>query len=148
MIETWKQWIEAFDRAFETRDWTAARNFLTEDVVYVVAGAPFACELRGRDQVIEGFQKSLTNFDQKFTTRHWEPVDLHVWADQAVTCLAKGAYTLNGKPPITFAAKGSWFFRDDKICLMTDIYDLSEINSIKTLEWLATHGSNMNPSYT
>jgi hypothetical protein len=148
MIEVWEKWIAAFDRAFVTDDWEDARAFLTDDVVYVVAGAPFGCELRGRDRVIAGFRKSLNGFDRKFETRQWEAVDLRIWADQAVTCLAKGTYTLAGKPSLTFAAKGSWFFRDRKISLMTDIYDIAEINAVRALEWLSKHGNDLDASYT
>ena len=147
MLETWRNWISAFDRAFETDDWTNAREYLTEDVVYIVAGVPFACELRGRDAVINGFQKSLATFDRKFDTRHWEPVDLKVWSDTAVTCLAKGRYTLGDKPPITFSAKSCWFFRDGRISAMTDIYDVSEVNALETLQWLAAHGDGIDASY-
>ncbi|MEO0884110.1 MAG: nuclear transport factor 2 family protein [Pseudomonadota bacterium] len=147
MLETWNTWIAAFDRAFETGDWSNAQNFLTDDVVYIVAGVPFACELRGRDEVIAGFRKSLENFDRKFDSRNWEAVDLKVWADHAVTGLAKGRYELNGKPPITFAARSAWFFRGGKISLMTDIYDVAEVNAMNTLQWLAEHGTDMDASY-
>ncbi|MEM8772279.1 MAG: hypothetical protein AAGD92_11570 [Pseudomonadota bacterium] len=147
MIEIWNRWIAAFDKAFTTDDWTDAKGFLTDDVAYVVAGVPFACELRGRDQVIAGFRKSLENFDRKFDSRLWEAVDLKVWADHAVTGLAKGRYEINGKPPITFSARSAWFFRGEQISLMTDIYDANEINAMKTLEWLALHGADMDASY-
>jgi hypothetical protein len=148
MIETWEKWIATFDRAFETDRWDEARSFLTDDVVYIVAGAPFGCELRGREQVIAGFRKSLDNFDRRFDTRHWEAVDLRAWADQAVTCLAKGSYVRTGKPLLTFAAKGSWFFREGKISLMTDVYDISEVHAQRALEWLAVHGKDLDASYT
>lgn len=147
MIETWQNWIAAFDLAFETDDWTEAQTYLTEDVVYVVAGVPFACDLRGRNAVIGGFRKSLENFDRKFDSRRWEAVDLKVWANHAITGLAKGRYELRGKPPITFAARSAWFFRGTQISLMTDIYDITEVNSMRTLEWLAQHGGDMDASY-
>lgn len=147
MLETWEHWIAAFNEACETDDWTFAPRFLTEDVVYVVAGAPFACELRGRDAVVAGFRKSVTNFDRKFDRRNWEAVDLKVWSDHAVTALAKGDYVSGDKPPITFSAKSAWFFREGKISLMTDIYDLSEVNAMRALEWLARHGAEMDARY-
>ena len=147
ILEIWRDWINAFDQAFETGDWSKARSFLTEDVVYIVAGAPFACELRGRDAVIGGFQKSLSNFDKKFDERRWEAVDVRLWEDHVVTAFAKGDYVLAGKPAITFSAKSHWFFRDDKISVMTDVYDLTQVNVQETLQWLATHGTDMDASY-
>ncbi|MEM6653340.1 MAG: nuclear transport factor 2 family protein [Pseudomonadota bacterium] len=147
ILDIWRDWIKAFDQAFETGDWHTARSFLAEDVVYIVAGAPFACELRGRDAVISGFQKSLSNFDEKFDERRWEAVDVRVWEDHVVTAYAKGDYVLTGKPPITFSAKSHWFFRGDKISVMTDVYDLKQVNVQETLQWLATHGGGMDAGY-
>ncbi len=147
MLEIWRAWIAAFDNTTVTGEWSKAGSFLTDDVTYIVAGVPFGCELRGRDNVLAGFAKSIENFDRKFDERRWAPVDLQIWSDQAVTCLAKGDYRLGETPPITFAAKGSWFFRGDRICLMTDIYDTSEVNAAETLQWLARYGEEMDPSY-
>lgn len=147
MFENWKKWIAAFERAVETDDWAPAGDYLASDVVYIVAGAPFACELRGRDTVLQGFRKSVSNFDRKFDKRAWQAVNLKVWDDNAVTAFAKGDYVLAGKPDITFSARSSWFFRDGRISAMTDLYDVAEINAAQTLQWLATHGDGMDPSY-
>ena len=147
ILETWRDWISAFDQAFETGDWSKARSFLTDDVVYIVAGAPFACELRGREAVIGGFQKSLSNFDERIDERRWEAVDVKQWEDHAITAYAKGDYVLAGKPPITFSAQSHWFFRGDKISVMTDVYDLTQVNVQETLQRLAPHGADKDASY-
>lgn len=147
MLDLWRGWITNFDNAVVTDDWEFAEEFLAEDVVYVVAGAPFGCELRGRENVVAGFKRSLTNFDRKFDERRWEAVNINLWNHQAITCLAKGDYLMEGKPPITFAAHGQWFFRDQKICLMTDLYDLNEVNTIETLGWLDKYGDDLDPNY-
>lgn len=147
ILNVWRDWIAAFDGAFDSGDWTKAGRFLSDDVVYIVAGVPFACELRGRDAVMAGFKKSLTNFDKKFDERRWEAVDLRVWDEHAITGYAKGDYVLQGKPPITFSAKSHWFFRDGKISVMTDVYDLTQTQVQETLQWLAEHGSDMDASY-
>ena len=147
MIANWKDWIAAFDMACGTDDWAPLAAYLTEDVVYLVAGAPFACELRGRDAVIAGLQKSVRGFDHKFDPRVWEGVGIKVWGAEAVTARAKGTYRIAGKPALSFAANGSWYFRGAQICLMTDIYDLSEVDSMDALNWLGLHGAGMDPSY-
>ena len=147
ILDRWRDWIKAFDSAFDTGDWSQAGSFLTDDVVYTVAGAPFACEIRGRDAVIAGFRKSLTNFDRKFDARRWEAVDLRVWDDHLITALAKGDYELADKPSISFSARSHWFFRDGKISLMTDVYDMTQVNVLETLDWLAVHGAEMDARY-
>lgn len=107
MIDRWKDWIAAFDAACETDDWAPLSAFLTEDVVYIVAGAPFACEIRGRDNVIAGFRKSVYGFDRKFDSREWTGVGIKLWGIEAVTARAQGRYTRDGKAPLSFAAAGS-----------------------------------------
>lgn len=147
MIEKWKDWIAAFDSACASDDWAPLAAFLTEDVVYLVAGAPFACELRGREAVISGLRKSVRGFDRRFDQRLWEGVGIKAWGAEAVTARAKGTYHMAGKPALSFAAKGSWYFRGGQICLMTDIYDLGEVDVMDALQWLALHGEGLDPSY-
>jgi ketosteroid isomerase-like protein len=147
VLKVWKEWIAAFDRACATDDWSSLSAFLTEDAVYIVAGAPFACEIRGREAVVAGFRRSIHGFDRKFDTRTWEGVGIKVWGETAITARAKGSYRLGSKPPISFSAHGSWYFRDGRISLMTDIYDVSEADVIATLQWLGEHGAGMDASY-
>jgi hypothetical protein len=147
MIQRWKAWIAAFDAACKTDEWAPLEPFLTSDCVYIVAGAPFACELRGREAVIAGFQKSVRNFDRKFDVRHWEGVGIRAWSEHVVTARSKGGYERAGCPSLSFSAKSAWFFRGDQICLMTDTYDLAEIDVLDSLEWLARYGADLNPSY-
>lgn len=147
MIGIWKDWIAAFDAACATDDWAPLAKYLTDDVVYIVAGAPFACELRGRDNVIAGLRKSVRGFDRRFDLRVWEGVGVKSWGTEAITARAKGTYRLQGKPALSFAAKGSWYFRGNQICLMTDIYDLSEVDTLEALHWLSQHGEGLDPSY-
>lgn len=147
MLERWNAWIAAFDQACESDDWGPLETFLTEDVVYTVAGVPFACELRGRAAVIAGFQKSVRGFDRKFDRRHWTGVGVRVWAPNAISARAQGRYELAGAPPLTFAAKGHWVFRGDRISVMSDVYDTAEADIAAALAWLAEHGAGMDPSY-
>ena len=147
MLDQWRAWIGAFDRACETDRWDELHDYLADDVTYIVAGVPFACELRGRDAVIAGFQRSVRNFDRKFDARRWDGVGVRALAPNAVTARAFGTYELAGKPTLTFAAHGAWFFRGETICLMTDIYDAAEADIVAAFGWLEAHGAGMDPGY-
>ncbi|MEM1389973.1 MAG: nuclear transport factor 2 family protein [Pseudomonadota bacterium] len=147
MLTFWRKWIAAFDAAAKCGDWSKATSYLAEDVAYAVTGAPFGCEVRGRDHVIAAFEKSISNFDRKFDVRRWEAVNLKLSGDQAITALSKGDYELANRPPITFAAQSIWVFCGDKISMMVDTYDLSEIHTQETLAWLDKYGEGMDPSY-
>lgn len=147
IIERWREWIGVFDQACENDDWSTLAPFLTDDVVYAVTGAPFACELRGSDAVIAGFAKSIRNFDRKFDERRWFGVGTCSWEPNAVTGRAMGWYRIGDEPPITFSAKSLWLFRDDRLSVMVDVYDTTEHDVIRTLEQLAGLGLDADPTY-
>jgi SnoaL-like domain len=147
MLERWKDWIAAFDACVADDSWDRLAPFLTEDVIYAVTGAPVACEIRGRDAVIAGFAKSIRNFDHKLGTREWYGVGVRSYAPNAIAARAMVVYRTGQTPPISFSAQGFWLFRDDRICLMTDVYDAHEADAAAALELLAQSGGELDPSY-
>jgi hypothetical protein len=147
IIDRWREWIAVFDQACADDDWSTLVPYLTDDVVYAVTGAPFACELRGRDAVIAGFAKSIRNFDRAFDERRWYGVGIKTWDPNAVTGRATGWYRLGGQAPITFSARSLWLFRDTQISVMVDVYDTSEHDVVRTLERLVELGVDADPTY-
>lgn len=147
MIEQWQTWISAFDACCSDDDWQRLTPLLTEDVHYCVAGAPFGCRLQGRDAVIAGFARSIRNFDRKFDERRWFGVGIRSFPPDAVAGRAMGWYRRGTLPPLTFSADSQWVFRGDRICLMTDRYDMAEADVQAALGWLGEHGGDLDPSY-
>jgi hypothetical protein len=147
-LARWRTWIAAFDQACADDDWTRLAPFLTDDVIYAVTGAPFSCEIRGRDEVIAGFARSIRNFDRHFDERRWYGVGVRAWEPNAVTGRAMGCYVIGDAAPITFSARSLWLFREDLISVMVDVYDTSEADVVSTLEQLATLGLDVDPSYS
>lgn len=147
MITIWRHWVAAFDAACGDGDWARLAPFLTDDVVYIVAGVPFACELRGADAVIAGFARSVAHFDARFDERRWHGIGGREFAPGAVTGRAQGWYRRGDLPPLTFSAISVWFSRGDRLCAMTDIYDGSEADSQAAFGWLAEHGAGFDPRY-
>lgn len=148
MLENWRNWIVAFDAAVERDDWESLRPFLTEDVTYTVSGAPFACHLVGADAVLAGFQKSITNFDRHFDERMWFGVGVREFAPDVVTGRAMGVYRLGNLPPLHFSAPSVWRFRDARIAMMQDCYDLAEADVQAALVWLGEHAPDLDASYS
>lgn len=147
MITRWREWIAAFDRACDDDDWDRLVPFLTDDVIYAVTGAPFACEIRGRDEVIAGFAQSIRNFDRRFDERRWYGVGIRSFEPNAITGRATGWYRLGDAEPITFSAQSLWLFRGDRLSVMTDVYDTQEHDVLLTLERLAELGLDADPTY-
>ncbi len=147
MLERWKEWIAAFDAACDDDQWERLTPYLTDDVIYIVSGVPYACELRGKEAVINGFAKSIRHFDQRFDHRIWESAGTKVWEPNGISTRVCGTYLLNDKPPLRFSAFGQWFFRGDRISAMIDTYDLQEAETLEAFNWLAAHGEGLDPSY-
>lgn len=150
LYESWKAWIDAFEAAVQTGDWSEAAKHLSEDCIYVVAGGPYACEVKGRAAVIEGFKRSFAGFDQKFDRREWRAGKVRLHEPNAVSAVVTGTYEKDGRPPLRFGVDGHWFFRGDQIFLMTDLYDLGLADAADTLDWLEAYGADLHldASYT
>lgn len=147
MIDNWRNWIAAFDRAVENDDWEALRPLLAEDATYTVSGAPFACHLVGADAVLAGFRKSIMGFDRTFDQRWWFGVGVRAFDPDVVTARATGVYRLGELPLLHFSAHSIWRFHDGRIAAMQDCYDQAEIDVQAALGWLAAYAPRSDPSY-
>ena len=147
ILKTWRAFLDAFNTACETDDWTPLEPFLTECVRYRVTGIPFACQIEGRDAVIAGFAKSIRGFDRNFDTRQHEPVAVRAYDPDTVTALAWGKYEKAGLPDVRIAAQGYWHFKDGKSDAMQDVWDVTLVENQQALSWLAEHGEDMDASY-
>ena len=147
MIEHWRNWISAFDRAVDSDDWDSLRPLLADDASYIVSGAPFACHLVGADAVLAGFRRSITNFDRQFDQRWWFGVGVREFAPDVVSARAMGVYRLANKPLLHFSAHSQWRFRDDKVAAMQDCYNVCEADAQEALTWLAQYAPHADASY-
>jgi hypothetical protein len=144
----WTAWITAFEQAVASDNWSGLGGFLTDDVVYRVNGAPFDCQLRGREAVVAGFARSVRGFDRHFAQRAWSPIGIRVYDTGYLTCRIHSAYHLDDAHRISFEATGHWGFRDDKIDLMLDFYDAQQRDVQMALGALAELGDRFDPRYT
>lgn len=145
--QRWTQWTAAFEQAVARDDWHALGNHLTDDVIYRVMGAPFDCELRGRDAVVAGLAKSVRGFDHRFARRTWTPIGIRIFDSGYVTCRIHAGYHLDEATALHFEATGHWGFRGDRIALMLDFYDLGQRDVQQALATLATLGEAFDPRY-
>ncbi len=144
----WSHWIAAFDQSVIDDQWDRLADYLSEDVVYRVTGAPFDCQLRGRDAVIAGFARSVRNFDRRFAQREWSPIGIRIDSSGYVRCHIHSAYHLADGQAIAFEATGHWGFRDGRIDLMLDFYDSGHYDVQQALAALQQMGDAFDPRYT
>jgi ketosteroid isomerase-like protein len=147
MVEHWRNWISAFDKAVDSDDWDSLRPLLADDASYTVSGAPFACHLAGADAVLAGFRRSIANFDRQFDQRWWFGVGVREFAPDVVSARAMGVYRLGDKPLLHFSAHSQWRFRDGQVAAMQDCYDVCEADAQAALAWLAQYAPHADASY-
>jgi hypothetical protein len=141
------EWVAAFDACARDEQWQRLLPFLADDVGYLVTGAPFGCDLRGRDAVLAGFARSIAGFDRRFDQREWYGVG---WRAHGLSLSgrAMGVYRRAGLPVLHFSAHEQLHFRPDgRLALIVDVYDLEELDNQAALSWLAEHGDGADPSY-
>jgi hypothetical protein len=146
----WRDWYAAFEDSALDNRWERLAPFLSADVQYRVVGMPYACVLKGADQVIAGFAKSFEGFDRRFERRTHQVVGTRVFEPGLVTARIWGLYEKDGLPPLAFPATGHWHFDGGQIGLMVDIYDAAELEQAAAFNWLDAHNEAMgglDPSY-
>ena len=144
LYENWKAWIDVFEAAAQSGDWSEAANHLSEDCVYIVAGGPYAGAVKGRDAVIEGFKRSLAGFDKKFDRREWRAGKIRLHEPNCLSAVVTGTYEKEGRPPLRFGVDAQWFFNGPQIFLMTDLYDPGLADAADTLDWIEAYGADLN----
>lgn len=147
MIGLWQTWVSAFDACCTDRQWARLVPLLTPDMRYTVAGAPFSCDIVGRDAVIAGFARSIAGFDSHFDERRWIGVGIRESPPNIVSGRATGWYRLGSLPPLSFSAHSVWRFEGQLLGAITEVYDPAEADVQQAMAWLATNGPGLDPSY-
>ena len=149
-LSLWRAWYRAFEQSVVDNEWERLAPLLSEDAEYRVVGVPFACTLKGRAAIVNGFRRSLANFDRKFDKRTHIVAGSRVFEPNYVEERIWGIYEKAGLPTLAFPATGIWCFDGAEIGLMIDVYDVSLQESQDAFAWLAAHGDAMgglDPSY-
>jgi hypothetical protein len=150
VIEHWKAFYAAFEASALDQNWARIAPFLTEDVQYRVSGVPFACVIKGRSAVVDGFARSFAGFDTRFDKRTHMVTATRLYPPGHIEANIWGIYEKAGLPVLAFPAIGNWHFDGDKIGLMVDIYDASLLEIPTSFEWLENHAiamGGLDPTY-
>lgn len=143
LYQAWKSWIDAFEHSAAGGDWSEAAERLSKDCLYVVAGGPYAAEIRGRDAVIAGFERSFAHFDERFDRRDWRAAKVRLHEPNAVSAVVAASYEMQGVAPLRFGVDGHWIFDGDRVSVMVDVYDFSLADTGEAAEWLERHAERL-----
>jgi len=114
----------AFEKAFESDDWSVVEPFFAEDVVYE-AGSPlfFGGHFEGRDAVLAYFKKVLDGFDRRFESRELALLEGPVDEGQSVRIRGSATYRGAGVPEFVLVLDEIVTFEGDRIIHLEDRYD-------------------------
>jgi len=140
-IPRFAAYAAAFEKAYESNDWSLVEPFFEEDAVYEVRDfpAPLGGVVRGRAAILAYFDRVLNGFDRKFGARAVELVEGPRESDGAVWLKGRAIYTTPGLPDLVFELEETATFEGDRIRRLEDRYERAEIE--KVLAWARTHGA-------
>lgn len=111
LIGRFAEYAAAFEKAFETDDWSPLESFFTDDAVYMVGLASLRAEpVEGRDAILAYFKAVLDRLDRRFESRELTLLDgpgedgATVWIRGAATYTAPDlpSFVLELEERVTF----------------------------------------------
>lgn len=112
----------AFEKAFESDDWSLVEPFFTEDAVYEVGASIFGPRAEGRDAVLAHFKQVLDRFDRRFAVREIELLEGPREKDDSVWLRGTATYRSPGVPEFSIELEETAWFDGDRIRRLEDVY--------------------------
>ena len=113
----------AFEKAFETDDWSGLEPFFSEDAVYEI-GLPLlgASRCTGRDEILAWFPDVLDRFDRRFASRTLELIEGPKEENGAVWIKGSARYCADGIPDFVLILEETVRFKEGVIVHLEDRY--------------------------
>lgn len=146
-IERFGQYASAFERAYESDDWSILEPFFTEDAVYeTFAPEPIGGLAEGRCAVFDYFERSVNGLDRRFATRELQLVEGPEVRDGAVWMRWRVTYRHPDVPDVVLDGESSAHYErgeGDRIVRLED--RIQEASVKQALEVLAAHAARLKP---
>lgn len=148
-VQVYMDYAAAFEETYIDDDWSRLTAFFDEDASYEVRGGPMACDIRGREAILQGLKKSIDGFDRRCDERAIEitggPRVSAVPAGQEVSIDWVVSYHRGESPRMDLPGRSVFTVADGRIVAMRDEYDDSELAPV--VAWLQQYGAGMDGSY-
>lgn len=134
----------AFEAAYASNDWGSLSGFFHEDITYEVMNMPFHCVVRGRDEVLAGFKRSVERFD-KLCIRT-VGIGSSVREEGSNVLVHAGIrFEREGAPATSAKLWEIATYRGGLIERIVDVYDPGCGDEFA--QWMATWGEGLDPRY-
>ncbi len=134
-IQRFGEYAAAFEKAYESDDWSVLDPYFTEDAVYeVLAPAPVGGIAEGRGKVYDHFKGSVDGFDRRFDVRDLQLAEGPELRDGKVWMRWKVTYRHPGVPEVVLEGESTTTFEGDRIARLEDrMVEASVKNAIEVL---------------
>ncbi len=121
LVKRFGEYAVAFERVYQSDDWSQLEAFFTEDAVYEVhGGPPFAARAEGREALIARLRSSVDAFDRRFASRRLELLEGPTLLDDCVWLRWRASYSGPGIPELVLDGEESASFEGDRIRRLED----------------------------
>jgi ketosteroid isomerase-like protein len=132
----------AFEKAFESDDWSLVEPFFTEDASYeVYLDPPMGGCFEGRAAILAYFKTALDEFDRRFESRDLALLEGPKEDGESVWVRGKATYRAAGVPDLVLELEEIAYFDGDRIRRLEDRYEPAMEQQI--VAYLKEHGEKL-----
>ena len=136
------KYAAAFEKAYESDDWSPIADYFTADAVYEVElPEPMGGRFDGRDAILAYFKRVLDAFDRRFASRKISLLQGPRADGDAVWIRGGVRYTAKGLPDLYFELEETVRFAGERIRRLEDHYDAADLQVIEA--YLRDHGAKL-----
>lgn len=141
-IPRFAAYAAAFEKAYETDDWSEVGSCFAPDAVYEVPlDPPMGGRFEGRDAILAYFKRVLDGFDRRFESREIELLEGPAQKGDQVWLRGTARYRAAGVPELLLELEETATFAGDRIVRLEDRYDPAVVSALEA--WLAEHGPRL-----
>jgi ketosteroid isomerase-like protein len=141
-IANFAAYAAAFEKAFESDDWSVVEPFFAEDAVYEVsAEPPFGGRFEGRKAVLAYFKEILDRLDRRFDSREIEMLEGPRENGNEVWIKGAAIYRAKGVPELRLVLEETVRFDGKRITYLTDQYEPAMEREF--MDYVKTHGQKL-----
>jgi len=132
----------AFEKSFESDDWSGVRAFFAPDAVYDAGSDRFlGGRFEGRDAIVAYFKSVLDGFDRRFETRELALLEGPTESGDSVRIRGSATYRSPGVPDLVLVLDEIVTFDGDLIVRLEDRYDDEIARALDA--YLDEHGAKL-----
>jgi hypothetical protein len=141
-IPRFAAYAAAFEKSYESDDWTGVESFFAEDAVYDSGSELFmGGHFEGRDAILRYFKAVLDGFDRRFETRELTLLEGPLENGQTVSIRGSAAYRAADAPDLVLVLEELVTFEDDQIVHLEDRYD--DAMKEELVAYMDAHGDRL-----